>query len=308
VNRDGVVNSTDAADWDNLYTEASSNAAIPVDFDFDGAAFDPADNDAFYAAYSEASGWSNGSGGGSLGGKLSRIGNRKGYAGYEFDVSVEAYHVRHRVYLPELGRWTKRDPLGYVDGVSVYEYVNSQVMRAIDPTGRSMMVGPVDDDPCKLEKALLDVALLEEAIALAALAGCIISPNSCPVLYAEYVVSVAKRGLAQAAVDACGGTLPPIPKPKVRPSPAPIDAPVVIPVITPGPVGGDTDCPLDSTNRSGPGGNTSLFCAAQRVANGENCDGCCNHLPTEQAGPCKSACTSAANIIDTQCRSRIVVP
>jgi len=153
VNRDGVVNSTDAADWDNLYTEASSNAAIPVDFDFDGAAFDPADNDAFYAAYSEASGWSNGSGGGSLGGKLSRIGNRKGYAGYEFDVSVEAYHVRHRVYVPELGRWTKRDPIGYVDGMSLYEYVKSSSIGHSDSMGLweeriTLEPGPEEPSQC----------------------------------------------------------------------------------------------------------------------------------------------------------------
>ncbi len=130
--RDRDINSTDAADWDNLYTEASSNAAIPVDFDFDGAAFDPADNDAFYAAYSEASEWSNGGAGG---GRLSRIGNRKGYAGYEFDRSIEAYHVRHRVYIPELGRWTKRDPIGYVDGMGLYQYVNGNVIRLIDTFG-----------------------------------------------------------------------------------------------------------------------------------------------------------------------------
>jgi len=137
VNRDGVVNSTDAADWDNLYTEASSNAAIPVDFDFDGAAFDPADNDAFYAAYSEASGWSNGSGGGSLGGKLSRIGNRKGYAEYEFDQPIEGYHVRHRVYLPEIGKWTRRDRLGYIDAMSMYQYCQSMPIAMRDMMGLS---------------------------------------------------------------------------------------------------------------------------------------------------------------------------
>jgi len=134
VNRDGTVNSTDVTDWDNLFSEASSGAAIPVDFDFDGSSFNPDDNDAFTAAYNEASGWTNG-GLGAGGGKLSRIGNRKGYAGYEYDHSVVAYHVRHRVYVPEIGRWTKRDPLGYVDGMSVYEYVGAMIVRAVDRSG-----------------------------------------------------------------------------------------------------------------------------------------------------------------------------
>ncbi len=134
VNRDGTVNSTDVTDWDNLFSEASSGAAIPVDFDFDGSSFNPDDNDAFTAAYNEASGWSNG-GLGAGGGKLSRIGNRKGYAGYEYDPAIVSYYVRHRVYVPEIGRWTKRDPLGYVDGMSVYEYVISNPINMIDGSG-----------------------------------------------------------------------------------------------------------------------------------------------------------------------------
>jgi RHS repeat-associated protein len=134
VNRDGTVNSTDATDWSNLYSESPSGAAIPVDFDFDGSSFNPDDNDAFTAAYNEASGWTNG-GLGAGGGKLSRIGNRKGYAGYEYDPAIVSYHVRHRVYVPEIGRWTKRDPLGYVDGMSVYQYVSSCAILLSDPSG-----------------------------------------------------------------------------------------------------------------------------------------------------------------------------
>lgn len=135
VNRDGTVNSADSDDWDELYTDSGlGNAAIPVDFDFDGSSFNPDDLDAFNDAYTEASGWSNG-GLGAGGGKLSRIGNRKGYAGYEYDPAIVSYHVRHRVYVPEIGRWTKRDPLGYVDGMSVYEYAKSQPVNLTDNSG-----------------------------------------------------------------------------------------------------------------------------------------------------------------------------
>jgi RHS repeat-associated protein len=38
-------------------------------------------------------------------------GNRIGYAGYRFDLATEQYHVRHRVYSPEMGRWTRRDSI-----------------------------------------------------------------------------------------------------------------------------------------------------------------------------------------------------
>jgi RHS repeat-associated protein len=68
--------------------------------------------------------------------------NRKGYAGYEYDPTLEGagkwlYHVRHRVYDADVGRWTRRDPLGYVDGMSLYEYVRSRPWYFRDPHGLS---------------------------------------------------------------------------------------------------------------------------------------------------------------------------
>lgn len=62
--------------------------------------------------------------------------NRRGYAGYEHDAAIDAIcHVRHRVYLTELGRWTRRDPLGWVDGMSLYEYVRSAAVTGTDALG-----------------------------------------------------------------------------------------------------------------------------------------------------------------------------
>ncbi|MBL1218682.1 MAG: hypothetical protein D8M59_14455 [Planctomycetes bacterium] len=66
---------------------------------------------------------------------LTAIGNRKGYAGYEWDGVVSMYHVRHRLLHPVLGRWTRRDPLGYVDGMNVYEYVGGWTTATADPQG-----------------------------------------------------------------------------------------------------------------------------------------------------------------------------
>jgi uncharacterized protein RhaS with RHS repeats len=45
------------------------------------------------------------------------------------------YHVRNRMYHPGIGRWTQWDPLGYVDGMDVYQYVRSQPLAKIDPYG-----------------------------------------------------------------------------------------------------------------------------------------------------------------------------
>jgi len=84
-------------------------------------------------------------------GRLSSSGvnNRRGYAAYEYDPTFEGagaggrhlYHVRHRVYDADVGRWTRRDPLGYVDGMSLYEYVRSQPIPRVDSDGLISTIG-----------------------------------------------------------------------------------------------------------------------------------------------------------------------
>jgi RHS repeat-associated protein len=70
---------------------------------------------------------------------ISDVDNRKGYAGYELDdllvAAASLYHVRNRVLHADLGRWLRRDPLGYVDGVNLYEYCSSSPSATVDSTG-----------------------------------------------------------------------------------------------------------------------------------------------------------------------------
>jgi RHS repeat-associated protein len=62
--------------------------------------------------------------------------NRKGYAGYERDHAAGVlYHVRHRVLNTTLGRWTRRDPLGYVDGMNLYDAMSGRPTASVDPFG-----------------------------------------------------------------------------------------------------------------------------------------------------------------------------
>ncbi len=92
-------------------------------------------------------------------------GNRRGYAGYEYaedlrfasrNVAVPAgasgatqlrpramYHVRYRVYDAEQGRWTRWDPLGYVDGMSLVQYALSSPASEVDPFGLKLKVRPI---------------------------------------------------------------------------------------------------------------------------------------------------------------------
>ncbi len=58
------------------------------------------------------------------------------YCGYRYDPETELYYVRNRTYRPTLGRWIQRDPIGYVGGVNLYEYVESNPVNAVDPWGK----------------------------------------------------------------------------------------------------------------------------------------------------------------------------
>ncbi|MFN7021239.1 MAG: RHS repeat-associated core domain-containing protein [Phycisphaerales bacterium] len=76
----------------------------------------------------------------------SAVANRRGYAGYEYDPTFEGagrhlYHVRNRVYDADIGRWTRRDPIGYESGINLYEYVNGIAILFSDPMGLASSVG-----------------------------------------------------------------------------------------------------------------------------------------------------------------------
>ncbi len=59
------------------------------------------------------------------------------YSGYRFDFETGLYHVRNRMYQPTLaaGRWLQRDPLQYIDGMSLYQYCMSKPVGVSDPYG-----------------------------------------------------------------------------------------------------------------------------------------------------------------------------
>ena len=60
-------------------------------------------------------------------------------AGYRLtdQTLTTVWHVRFRDYVPELGIWTRRDPIGYADGFNLYGYVASGPARYADPSGLS---------------------------------------------------------------------------------------------------------------------------------------------------------------------------
>ena len=65
----------------------------------------------------------------------SAFGNPFAWTAQRYDAGVRLYHFPFRSYSTRLGRWLQRDPLGYVNGVSMYEYAASMPTFFTDPLG-----------------------------------------------------------------------------------------------------------------------------------------------------------------------------
>jgi RHS repeat-associated protein len=72
----------------------------------------------------------------------SAIGNPWMFAGRQLDEETGLYYYRARYYDPNKGRFMQRDPLEYVDGMNVFEYVSSRPTYSADPTGTDRL--PLD--------------------------------------------------------------------------------------------------------------------------------------------------------------------
>jgi RHS repeat-associated protein len=57
------------------------------------------------------------------------------FTGRRYDPETEIYYYRARYYVPELGRFISRDPIGYLGGMSLYEYTQGKPSRRVDPFG-----------------------------------------------------------------------------------------------------------------------------------------------------------------------------
>ncbi|MBM3998455.1 MAG: hypothetical protein FJ297_02745 [Planctomycetes bacterium] len=70
-------------------------------------------------------------------------------AGYPWDADVAWYAVRHRVYIVGLG-WAQRDPVLYMSGTNLHEYVGDNPSVSVDPSG----LGPIQTIRLAIVKAL----------------------------------------------------------------------------------------------------------------------------------------------------------
>ena len=58
-----------------------------------------------------------------------------GHQGLFLDTEFGLYDNRRRVLSPRLGRFLQRDPVGYVDGMGLYEYLRGSPTCYSDPAG-----------------------------------------------------------------------------------------------------------------------------------------------------------------------------
>jgi RHS repeat-associated protein len=61
-----------------------------------------------------------------------------GFQGQPYDPETGLYYFRNRYYDPELGRFITADPLGYVDGPSLYAFAGNDPVNGRDPLGLQM--------------------------------------------------------------------------------------------------------------------------------------------------------------------------
>ena len=64
-----------------------------------------------------------------------------------------------RVYDPTTGRWLERDPIGYVDGMNMYQYVDSNPVRYLDPSGQRLVIDGDSGFRSKVVRALQRMCL-----------------------------------------------------------------------------------------------------------------------------------------------------
>ena len=85
------------------------------------------------------------------------------FPGQWFQLETGLHYNWNRSYDPTIGRYTQPDPLGFVDGPSVYGYARGRPQTAVDPMGLQVPYPPFPDWKPPQPPSV------------------IITPNSCPV-------------------------------------------------------------------------------------------------------------------------------
>ncbi|MEM9372932.1 MAG: RHS repeat-associated core domain-containing protein, partial [Planctomycetota bacterium] len=173
VNGNGATDASDLFAWSTYFTSSPQDPR--GDVNFDGVVND-SDYFALLTVFTQIQALPSGEG------VLSTyLDNRLGYAGYRLSFgSGYAWHARYRDYLPWMGRWTRRDPIGYADGMNLYAYVGLMPVRRYDPFGLRPSEGVGECLARCLITEMAGQGVVPSQICVIAIAACAVSFGANP--------------------------------------------------------------------------------------------------------------------------------
>jgi len=137
-NTDDDPNCLDSGGSERYYYHQDINFGVVALSDESGAVVERYE----YTAYGEPRVYAGGAGESGCLLSGSTVGNPHMHQGLRLDDESGLYENRFRMYHARLGRFVQRDPLGYVDGLNLFEYARSTALARLDPLGGTSLAPP----------------------------------------------------------------------------------------------------------------------------------------------------------------------